>query len=281
MGLETSVTHVSDLNPQFPTETDALMQGDNHIRNIKQALKNTFPNLTAPVTPTQAQINKLADVTVSAAELNMLAGLSMNIMTALTTLEQAAQNSFDTLVPVGEIKAWGAPVLPSGGVWAWCDGGELNRLEHPVLFSRYGTTWGAGNGTTTFNKPDFRGRTLVGAGQGSGLSMRALAARFGTETHQLSEHEMPHHGHGVDITTSWGGDHNHGYFQAMFYVPVYQSGSATHGYLDNPSNKHYEITTTNGGHNHRVQGGTNGAGGNGAHNNIQPSAAVHWIIRIK
>lgn len=61
MGLET-VTHISDLDPANPDADDPKSQGDNHLRNIKTALKTDLPNITGPVTATQAELNVLAGV---------------------------------------------------------------------------------------------------------------------------------------------------------------------------------------------------------------------------
>lgn len=59
MGLET-VTYISDLVAGNPTANDPKAQGDDHLRNIKAALKNTFPNVSGAATVTQAQLNYLA-----------------------------------------------------------------------------------------------------------------------------------------------------------------------------------------------------------------------------
>lgn len=59
MGLETGVTHIDDLNASNPTYNDSLGQADDHIRNIKTALLNTFPNLGNPATATASEFNRL------------------------------------------------------------------------------------------------------------------------------------------------------------------------------------------------------------------------------
>ena len=73
-----------------------------------------------------------------------------------------------------------------------------------------GTTFGAGNGTTTFNLPDTRGRTLVGVGTGTGLTARNLGATGGAETHQLTVGEMPAHTHTYGTGGSGGGGRTDG-----------------------------------------------------------------------
>ena len=57
MGLETTVNFISDLNPLNPADGDLAKDGDNHIRFIKAALKQTFPNITGAVTSTQSDLN--------------------------------------------------------------------------------------------------------------------------------------------------------------------------------------------------------------------------------
>ena len=56
-----SVTLIGDLDANNPAGGDSISEGDNHIRNIKRSIKNTFPNISDPVTATAAEINKLSD----------------------------------------------------------------------------------------------------------------------------------------------------------------------------------------------------------------------------
>ena len=56
-----SVTHINDLDVNNPAGGDSISEGDNHIRNIKKAIKNTFPNVDEAVTATASDINKLSD----------------------------------------------------------------------------------------------------------------------------------------------------------------------------------------------------------------------------
>jgi hypothetical protein len=62
MGLET-VTDIDDLDISNPLGTDPRSQGDDHIRNIKKALKTDFPSITGAMTATQAELNVLDGVT--------------------------------------------------------------------------------------------------------------------------------------------------------------------------------------------------------------------------
>ena len=97
------------------------------------------------------------------------------------------------LVPVGAVLAYGSSNAPNG--WLSCLGQEVYRGDYPDLFAIVGTTYGAGNGTTTFNLPNLAGRVVVGQGSGSDLTPRAMAATGGVETHALNTSEMPSHSH--------------------------------------------------------------------------------------
>ena len=56
-----SVTYISDLDVNNPAGGDSISQGDDHIRSIKKSIKNTFPNVSEPVTATAEEINKISD----------------------------------------------------------------------------------------------------------------------------------------------------------------------------------------------------------------------------
>jgi microcystin-dependent protein len=76
-----------------------------------------------------------------------------------------------------------------------CNGAAVSRTLYPELFSLIGSTYGPGDGSTTFNLPDLRGRFVLGTGQGSGLANRVLAAIGGEENHQLTITELASHTH--------------------------------------------------------------------------------------
>lgn len=79
--------------------------------------------------------------------------------------------------------------------WLKCDGRAVSRATYGDLFLTIGITFGAGNGTTTFNLPDAQGRVLGGVGTGTGLSARSQGQKVGAETHTLTSAEMPEHTH--------------------------------------------------------------------------------------
>ena len=95
--------------------------------------------------------------------------------------------------PSGAILQFAGSTAPDG--WLICNGATVSRSTYANLFAAISTTYGAGNGSTTFQIPDLRGRVPVGAGQGSGLSNRVLAATGGQQSLPLTEAQIPTHRH--------------------------------------------------------------------------------------
>ena len=153
-----------------------------------------------------------------------------------------AVESFEPVVDmIGAIVPFGG-AIPVGALA--CDGTSYLRSDYPDLFAVIGTTWGAADGTH-FNVPDLRGRALVGAGTGSGLSPRALGDALGEENHQLTVGELASHVHSTGNSLILG---------TSAPPPLDALGP-------NP-----------------LPAVTGSTGGDQAHNNIQPSAVINWGI---
>jgi microcystin-dependent protein len=102
---------------------------------------------------------------------------------------------------VGEIRMFAGNYAPQD--WAFCDGSAKSISSYQQLFSLIGTTYG-GDGVTTFNVPDLRGRLPVGVGvstasQGSNY---VLAQTGGQEAVTLTEAQMPAHTHQLNASTA-------------------------------------------------------------------------------
>lgn len=94
---------------------------------------------------------------------------------------------------IGEVKMYAGAAAPSG--WLPCDGSAVSRTTYAALFAVISTIYGVGDGSTTFNLPDLRGRAAIGSGQGAGLTNRALGAKGGEEAHALTAAENGQHSH--------------------------------------------------------------------------------------
>ena len=114
----------------------------------------------------------------------------VNVVLAIACTMPAAAVGVEPFV--GEIR-WVAFNFPPRG-WAFCDGQQLNILDHESLYSLLGTTYG-GDGRTTFRLPDLRGRVHIHAGEGPGLTARTWGTAGGAETATLDETTMPTHTH--------------------------------------------------------------------------------------
>jgi microcystin-dependent protein len=102
--------------------------------------------------------------------------------------------------------AYAAATAPAG--WLNCDGSAVSRTTYADLFAVTSTTYGVGNGTTTFNLPDLRGRIPVGLDNMGGtdagrLSVaNTLGGTGGTETHTLTSAQIPAHSHGNTLSNA-------------------------------------------------------------------------------
>jgi microcystin-dependent protein len=112
----------------------------------------------------------------------------------------------DSLTPVGSITMWPTATAPTA--WKICNGQQLSRLKYKDLFDVISVTYGAGDGSTTFNVPDIRQRVVLGlatAGTGSTLAGTGGAV---DHTHAVGTLAVASHTHGVG---SLGVDsHTHG-----------------------------------------------------------------------
>jgi microcystin-dependent protein len=186
-----------------------------------------------------------------------------NVLPNQTTNANWAYLNPSSNVPVGAVAEFGASAIPSG--WLECDGSAVDRSIYANLFSAIGVTYGVGDGATTFNVPDLRGRVVIGAGQGSGLTNRIFATTIGEEAHVLTLGELPSHTHTVNDP-----GHSHPY-AASADSGVAISGSEFAVLSAGNPGIHTTTSTTGVTFNNSDTGV--------AHNNMQPSLVVKKIIK--
>lgn len=169
------------------------------------------------------------------------------------------------MVPPGSVESFAGSSAPVG--WVMCDGSAISRTNYYYLYSVIGNTYGAGDGVNTFNVPDLRGRKVLGAGQGNGLTNRNLAAIGGAETHTLTSNEMPVHNHGV---TDPGHAHS--------YVNNVGDQNTDNAFATQTAADNADYPQTTGSNTTGIS--INNAGGGQAHNNMDPFLVLNYIIKF-
>lgn len=151
----------------------------------------------------------------------------------------------DTL-PVGTIIPYAGTTIPSN--YMKCEGQALSRIEYDILFSAIGTTYGEGDGSTTFNLPNLKGRVITGI-DSNDTDFDTLGETGGEKTHTLTVEEIPSHNHDLNGYTDTP---NQG---SLYYLSV--KGIDAYGVTQ-----------------------TENAGGGQAHNIMQPYIVLNYIIKV-
>ena len=227
------------------------------------------------------QPNGLADGII---QVQTALGPGTDLVGALDNLSErlAVQMPADgRVIPPGTIVMTGRSSAPSG--WLICNGDAVDRTLYAQLFAAIGEAFGVGDGTTTFNLPDMRGRVAAGVGTGTGggasgtgaptggtaLAAVALAGWFGVNDVTLTSAQIPAHTHPI---TDPG--HGHDVTPASAAIPGITGSSG--GFPSYGSGADLGFSIAN-----NTTGITvnNNTGGGGSHTNLQPTVGLNFIIR--
>jgi microcystin-dependent protein len=181
---------------------------------------------------------------------------------AQNKVSAADMNEIKTVVnnntPAGSIVLYGGSTAPTG--WLICDGSAVSRTTYSSLFTAIGTTYGAGNGSTTFNLPNLKGKVPIGQ-DSNDTAFDTLGETGGEKAHTLLTSEMPSHKHnrirlvvGNQFLGPAGGSN--------FNVAGLNLNIGKYPYTDE-TNTNVETSNTGGGQ---------------SHNNLQPYIVLNYII---
>jgi microcystin-dependent protein len=220
------------------------------------SIASTIHGATAKTTPVDADEVGLIDSAASnvlkkLTWSNLKATLKTYFDSVTTTLTNKTidgrSNTITNAIPAGIIEMFGGSSAPTG--YLLCDGSAVSRTTYSALFTAIGTTYGAGDGSTTFNLPNLKGKVPVGYNS-SDTSFDTLGETGGEKTHTLTIAEMPSHGHRL-------------YYQYMNTG----EGATRYGIA------YSAIADSN------TDGWLGTTGGSGAHNNLQPYIVLNYIIK--
>jgi len=224
-------------------------------------------------------------VTTTAAELNLLDG-DTSVGSSITvadadgvvvndggTMKSVPASDFRTyIMPAGSVIPYAGASAPTG--FLFCDGSAVSRTTYATLFTALGgesSPYGLGDGSSTFNLPDLRGRVVAGkdnmggssannlTDQSGGLNGDTLGDTGGSETQGLAEANLPAHTHTFSDTDS-------------ITVGTLVSGDSVNRGGSGQLFSNNSVTVS-------ISGTTSSVGSGTAHNNVQPTIILQYIIR--
>ncbi|CAF1461904.1 unnamed protein product [Rotaria sp. Silwood1] len=307
LGLSGSGETATTTSSKNHTITDQVMSETDIQKHLSQhAMETEWRG--KKLRPKEFKVYKLSDITDHLQIAVISKQLSVDkeqkaIVRVISTMNTPyfipTNHTPSNLVIIGEIRLYSGISKPPYP-WLLCDGSAVSRVEHQRLLAIIGTQYGSGDGVTTFNLPDFRGRVPVGVDESqvrvSGID--TVGSTGGQVTHRLTVNEIPPHQHSAGtLSTSLNGDHSH-----SIYDPGHNHGGKTgetgptntgrwgmtsKGYGSDQSSHSHTIRTDKtgisvysaGSHTHNVTHGQTGSAGLGQHFSLmQPYQTVNYII---
>ena len=184
------------------------------------------------------------------------------------TLVNENFDKIDAYIP-GVVQLYAGSTAPTG--WLICNGQAVSRTTYAALFAVIGTTYGTGDGSTTFNIPNLVNKTVRGS--------NSLGKTGGADTVTLSTTNLPAHTHGVGtLATGSAGVHTHqGRVKTLGSTGSFPSyiNTAASGYSDGADGLIFE----SGAHTHTISGTTDSTGSGSAVTITNPYVMLHYIIK--
>tara|TARA_A100001037_G_scaffold3821_1_gene3700 strand:+ start:359 stop:1264 length:906 start_codon:yes stop_codon:yes gene_type:complete len=241
-GDHTDLNYAKDLKATGVTDTEF-----NYLDGVGSDLQTQINAKQATITTGISNTNILAaNANVADDDFLRVDGTSIEGRTASETLSDIGAQSSTTLV--GMIAPFAHSSTPTG--FLACDGAAVSRSTYSALFSAIGTTWGTGDGSSTFNVPDLRGAILRGTGT-AGVSGDYVGPSVGGyQNDQNAEHNhsaSSSSSTSVSGSTNTTGNHSHSYSRAT----TNNTGQGLPAY-NYPNGGTSPSTGTSGNHSHSV-----------------------------
>lgn len=318
--IQELLTCCDDLNTQLDSlREDLFGEGElsTIINNLRNQLLQDIAELEAQLADLETSLNAsglslsglAASITTLSQQIQGLQNSKANINSPTftgtpKTSQPLASSNDDQIATTAFVKAFSVPigvVLPYAGssspddTFLLAQGQPISRVNYAVLFSLIGTTYGIGDGSTTFNLPNLTQRMPLGAGVGYDLGTAGGAA-----THTLSINEMPvhtptgslgahthtlndpEHAHNFYAYTSGGQDNSDDFGHANTGIAGERDGNK--GYINNNGSGTQIIATSTTGITVNPSAPNitlNSIGGGLPHNNLPPYTVLNFIIKAK
>ncbi|WP_346985865.1 phage tail protein [Chryseobacterium sp. POE27] len=168
--------------------TNAALDISSTTRGVKlPSLALIATNSASPLSAHVAGMLVYNTATAGTAPNNVVPGLYTNDGTQWILLQ--TPQTVNVSAPAGTVSYTAASTAPAG--YLECNGAAVSRTTYATLFAAIGTTYGAGDGSTTFNLPDLRGEFVRGWDHGRGVDVSRSLGTFQLHSIQYHEHDIP------------------------------------------------------------------------------------------
>ena len=208
LGIKQGVC-TSSTRPTNPFEGQVIYESDTNLTLVyDNAAWVVIANASSTGFPTSLDTNTVDSIAALQAKVG---SDSSAVTTSLDYLVRSA-------CPVGSVMPFAGSSSPDA-TWLVCDGSAISRTTYATLFAVLGTTYGSGDGSTTFNIPNMQGRVPVGYDSGQ-TEFDALGETGGAKTHTLTSGESAHsHSNSLTGTTSFAStSHTHAHVNPIGLV---------------------------------------------------------------